>query len=318
MGLSSYSAAEIVMKRSLARTNAYDDGTGMWPLPEADLREHGFRFTIADVRPTRDVRPAAVAGLFYPAEPEALRARIAHCLNASGPYGSDGPGRPPKMVIVPHAGYEYSGAVAAHAYARLSGRRDQVKRVVLIGPAHRAALRAMALPGVDAFETPLGQVPLDQAATADLDGLTQVRRDDLPHAGEHSLEVQLPFLQEVLDEFTLVPIVAGEARPAEVAQVLVRLWGGDETCIVVSSDLSHYLPHVRAQRVDRATAQQILEFDARLDPQQACGATPINGALLAARVHGLVPRLLDLRDSGQITGDLRRVVGYGAFAFDSP
>jgi len=261
----------------------------------------------------RAVRPAAVAGLFYPAEPGALRSEISSFLNASDP---DDSARAPKLLIVPHAGTVYSGAVAASAYARLSRSRDRITRVILIGPAHRVAVRGLAAPGVDAFDTPLGRILLDRAALVDLDALAPVVRDDSAHAAEHSLEVQLPFLQLMLDEFALVPLVAGDARPAEVAHILEHLWGGDETLIVVSSDLSHYLPHEQAQAIDRATAQQILTLDARLDSGQACGAIAVNGALIAAREHGLVPRLLALRDSSDATGDLRRVVGYGAFAFE--
>jgi len=260
------------------------------------------------------VRPAAVAGLFYPAEPARLRAQIAAFLGASD---ADDAGHVPKLVIVPHAGYLYSGAIAARAYARLSRGRPQITRVVLLGPAHRTAVRALAAPEVEAFETPLGRVSLDQAALAGLGGLAQVERDDLPHADEHSLEVQLPFLQMTLGAFALVPLVVGDARPDQVARVLERLWGGDETRIVVSSDLSHYLRHSQAQTADLASARQIVALDPTLQVDQACGAIPINGALLAARRRGLVPRLLALRNSGDITGDHRRVVGYGAFAFES-
>ena len=266
-----------------------------------------------ELRSNPAARPAAVAGLFYPAEPAALRSQIASFLVASRPDISGGA---PKLLIVPHAGTLYSGAVAAHAYALLSPWRNRIERVVLIGPAHRVAVPGLAAPSVDAFETPLGRIPLDRAALADLDGLGPVARNDSAHAAEHSLEVQLPFLQLVLDEFALVPLLAGDAGPAEVAQALECLWGGDETLIVVSSDLSHYLPRERAQATDWATAQQILALDARVDLNQACGAVPVNGALIAARSHALVARLLALRDSAEVTGDLRRVVGYGAFAFE--
>ncbi len=258
-------------------------------------------------------RPAAVAGLFYPAEPSVLRSHLSNYLNATRQNES---GPAPKLLIVPHAGTVYSGPVAGCAYSLLSRSRGQIRRVVLIGPAHRVAVRGLAAPGVSAFDTPLGRILLDRVALADLEELAPVVRDDSAHAAEHSLEVQLPFLQLVLDEFVLVPLVVGDARPAEVAQVLERLWGGDETLIVVSSDLSHYLPHERAQTIDRSTAQQILALDAHLDWGQACGATVINGTLMAARAHGLAARLLDLRDSSDATGDLRRVVGYGAFAFE--
>jgi AmmeMemoRadiSam system protein B len=262
-------------------------------------------------RSIRAVRPPAVAGLFYPAEPTGLRSEIASYLNAAG---QDNSGHAPKLVIVPHAGTVYSGAVAARAYSLLPRR---ITRVVLVGPAHHAFVRSLAAPSVEIFDTPLGPIPVDQAALAELDGLGVVVRDDSAHAAEHSLEVQLPFLQLVLDEFALVPLVVGDARPEAVAQVLERLWGGDETAIVVSSDLSHYLPRERAQAIDWSTAQQILALEARLDSDQACGAIAVNGALTAARRHELVPRLLGLRDSGYVTGDLRRVVGYGAFAFET-
>jgi hypothetical protein len=270
---------------------------------------------MSELRSNPAARPAAVAGLFYPAEPAALRSQIASFLTASRPDNSS---RTPKLLIVPHAGTVYSGAVAAHAYSLLSPWRNRVRRVVLIGPAHRAAVQGLAAPGVGAFETPLGRIPLDRAALAGLDGLGSVARDDSAHASEHSLEVQLPFLQLVLDEFALVPLLAGDARPAEVARVLECLWGGDETLIVVSSDLSHYLPRERAQATDQATAQQILALDACVDFTQACGAVPVNGALIAARSRALAARLLALRDSAEVTGDLRRVVGYGAFAFEPP
>ena len=259
------------------------------------------------------VRRAVVDGLFYPAAPAALRAQVADYL-ADIDAGADA--RLPKLLITPHAGYVYCGAIAAHAYALLGRRRAQVSRVVLLGPAHRVAVRGLAAPEADAFETPLGQIALDAAALASLDNLPQVVRDDKAHEREHSLEVQLPFLQTLLESFTLVPLVVGDASAEAVAQVLERLWGGEETLIVISSDLSHYLPYEQAQAVDRATAQRILGFDATLAPHDACGAAPINGALLAARRRGLTPRLLDLRNSGDTAGDRDRVVGYGAIVFE--
>ncbi len=262
------------------------------------------------------VRRAVVDGLFYPAAPEALRARVAHYLAGAGV--ADAAARvPPKLLITPHAGYEYCGAVAAHAYALLGQQRETIiHRVVLLGPAHRVAIGGLAAPEADAFETPLGEVALDLAALASLDDLPQVVRSDRVHEREHSLEVQLPFLQMLLGSFTLVPLVVGDAEPEAVAQVLERLWGGDETLIVISSDLSHYLPYAQAQAIDRATAQRILRLDAGLAPHEACGAAAINGALLAARRHGLAPRLLDLRNSGDTAGDRDRVVGYSALAFE--
>ena len=260
------------------------------------------------------VRQAVVDGLFYPAAPAALRAVVADHLAGAG---ADAARVPPKLLITPHAGYEYCGVVAAQAYTLLGRRRNAViRRVVLLGPAHRVAIGGLAAPEADAFETPLGEIPLDLAALASLADLPQVVRSDRVHEREHSLEVQLPFLQMLLGSFTLVPLVVGDAGAEDVAQVLERLWGGDETLIVISSDLSHYLPYEQAQAIDRATAQRILRLDAGLDPHEACGAAAINGALLAARRHGLVPRLLDLRNSGDTAGDRARVVGYGALAFE--
>ena len=261
------------------------------------------------------VRRAVVDGLFYPAAPGPLRAQVADYLARVG--GDDDAARLPKLLITPHAGYVYCGSVAAHAYALLGCRRARIiDRVVLLGPAHRVAVRGLAAPEADTFETPLGQVALDVAALASLDSLPQVVRDDRAHEHEHSLEVQLPFLQTLLGSFTLVPLVVGDASAEAVAQVLEQLWGGEETLIVISSDLSHYLPYEQAQAIDRATAQRILELDAGLAPYEACGSAAINGALLAASRHGLAPRLLDLRNSGDTAGDRDRVVGYGAIAFE--
>lgn len=259
------------------------------------------------------IRRAAVDGLFYPAAPGALRAEIEDYL-ADVPTEDGTP--VPKLLITPHAGYMYCGPIAAHAYARLEPRRAQINRVVLLGPAHRVAVDGLAAPDVDAFETPLGEVALDVAALNSLKDLPQVVRSDRAHEREHSLEVQLPFLQTILDRFTIVPLVIGDASAEAVVQVLERLWDGENTLIVISSDFSHYLPYERAQAVDRTTARRILEFDASLGPHDACGAAAINGALLAARRHGLAPRLLDLRNSGDTAGDRDRVVGYGALVFE--
>jgi hypothetical protein len=266
-------------------------------------------------------RPAAVAGTFYPDEPLALREALEQHLAAAGPVAA--PARPdeppPKLLVVPHAGYVYSGDVAALAYAPLARWRGRITRVVLLGPVHRVPVRGLAAPTVGAFGTPLGPVPLDLEALATLESLPQVLWTDLPHAQEHALEVQLPFLQAVLgDGFKLVPLAVGEASPEQVAEVLERVWGGDETLIVISSDLSHYLPYAQAQARDSATAQRILGGATDLVGSEACGAAPLNGALLAARRHGLAPRLLGLRNSADIAaGDRCRVVGYGAIAFDA-
>ena len=265
------------------------------------------------------VREAVVDGLFYPAAPAALRAQVVDYLAGAGTAdGAVERGAPPKLLITPHAGYEYCGPVAALAYARLErGNAHAIARVVMLGPAHRVALDGLAAPRVQAFETPLGRVELDGAALASLDELPQVVRSDRAHEREHSIEVQLPFLQTLLGgDFALVPLVVGAADAEAVAQVLERLWGGDETLIVISSDFSHYLTYEQAQLADRATAQRILSLAADVSPDQACGASAINGALLAARRHGLVPRLLDLRNSGDTVGDRDRVVGYGAIVFE--
>lgn len=261
------------------------------------------------------VRPAAVAGRFYPGRANALAREVDAYLEAAQALARPLCAAAPKMLLVPHAGYVYSGPVAASAYVCVAPRRGRIRRVVLLGPAHRVAVGGLSAPLVDAFDTPLGRCLLDREAIAALDGLPQIGAGDLAHAQEHSLEVQLPFLQRVLGEFRLVPLLVGDAAPEQVAEVLERLWGGDETLVVVSSDLSHYLPYAEARRRDEATMARVLALDARLDRDEACGAAPLAGALLAARRHGLVPRLLDLRNSGDTAGDRERVVGYAAVAF---
>lgn len=269
------------------------------------------------------VRPAAVAGSFYTANPAELGAQLVAMLaragaapEASATRSGDSPARPPKILIAPHAGYVYSGPVAAHAYRLLEPHRDTVRRVVVIGPSHRVAFRGIAVPNVAAFRTPLGDVALDLASLRTIAALPHVVVADSPHAWEHAIEVQLPFLQTVLQQFTVVPLVVGDASPRDVAEVLEALWGGDETVIVVSSDLSHYHEHARATGIDSATARSILELQAGLDHAQACGATPVNAAILCARRHGLRTSLLDLRNSGDTAGGRDRVVGYCAIAFE--
>ncbi len=263
-----------------------------------------------------DVRAAAVAGLFYPGARNELTAELHAHLAAGAPSSGSG-GAGPKGLIVPHAGYVYSGAIAGRGYARLAAVRNAIRRVVLFGPAHRAPVRGLALPSVRAFATPLGEVLLDIEAARLALALPQVVRDDAAHAREHSLEVQLPFLQRSLEDFRIVPFAVGDATPGEVAEVIELLWGGPETLIVVSSDLSHYQRYAEARATDRATADAILALSPQIDHQQACGATPINGLLIAARRHGLRPELLDLRNSGDTAGDKSRVVGYASFAFDA-
>jgi AmmeMemoRadiSam system protein B len=242
-----------------------------------------------------------------------LTAEIDDCFAHAARHAVESP--VPKAMIVPHAGYVYSGPIAATAYARLAAARDVIMRVVLFGPAHRVAVRGLALPQTRAFETPFGAVEIDQNAVDALTDLPFVVRSDHVHALEHSLEVQLPFLQRALAKFTLVPFAVGHATPDQVAQVMERLWGGPETLILVSSDLSHYHPYRDAVAIDRITAERVLALQPSLDHEQACGATPINGLLQVAPTHGLTPALLDLRNSGDTAGDRSRVVGYASFAF---
>lgn len=255
-------------------------------------------------------RRPAVAGTFYPADPRELRAIVADLLASASSAEAA-----PKAIIAPHAGYRYSGPIAASAYRRLAAARNRIRRVILLGPSHRVAFRGIAIPSVSEFATPLGTVALDHAALASLADLPFVQIRDEAHAFEHSLEVQLPFLQELLDDFTLVPLVVGDADPTEVARVLDRLWGGDETVIVISSDLSHYHDYATAQRMDRATSQAIEALRPEdIAYEDACGRLPVSGLLLASRRRGLQAATIDLRNSGDTAGPRDRVVGYGAYA----
>lgn len=256
------------------------------------------------------VRSAAVAGLFYPESPAELDQAVRTLLASASKSGLT-----PKALIVPHAGYIYSGPVAASAYTSLQPIADRIRRVVLVGPAHRLAFRGIAVPDTDRFATPLGEIPLDQAAIQSLTVLPQVVVSGRAHAQEHALEVQLPFLQTVLHDFTLVPLVVGHASAEHVAAVLDHLWGGPETLILISSDLSHYLPYRDAQQIDHATVESILALESLPYHEQACGATPINGLLTTARRRHLHTALLDLRNSGDTAGPRDGVVGYTAIAF---
>ncbi len=256
------------------------------------------------------VRQPAVAGMFYPADPRQLAHDVQQMLSEAQPHELV-----PKALIVPHAGYIYSGAIAATAYATLRPIDARIRRVVLLGPTHRVAVRGLALPGADAFDTPLGRIALNAEAARAISDLPQVLVSSHAHALEHSLEVQLPFLQSVLGDFTLLPLAVGMTTPEEVAEVLERLWGGEETLIVISSDLSHFLPYASARRVDEETVQTILKLGPTIDHEQACGGTPVNGLIVAARHHGLTPHLLDLRNSGDTAGSQDRVVGYASIAF---
>jgi len=258
------------------------------------------------------VRNPAVAGLFYPDDPRELRAMVTGFLGAVPADGTV-----PKAIIVPHAGYVYSGSIAASAYARLKSARGRITRVVLLGPAHRVGFHGLALPSDDHFMTPLGRIAVDQEAVKKISRLSQIRVMDVAHAQEHSLEVHLPFLQEVLGEFRLVPLVVGDAGAEEVSEVLDLLWGGPETLIVVSSDLSHYHDYQTAQQMDRATSQAIEQLRPEdIDFDHACGRNPVNGLLHAARRLGLKGKTIDLRNSGDTAGSHDRVVGYGAYVFE--
>lgn len=258
-----------------------------------------------------NVRQPAVAGIFYPADRTSLEETIKSCLPQAKPSA-----RVPKAIIVPHAGYLYSGPIAGTAYARVAQARETIRRVVLLGPSHFVPFSGIALSTADQFKTPLGLIPVDREAVEKINHLSGVAYLDRAHGEEHSLEVELPFLQTVIQHFTLVPLAVGEAKPEAVSEVLDLLWNGEEMLIVVSSDLSHYLDDKSARKMDVQTAQAIEALEAeRIENAQACGAYPVRGLLVAAREHGLRAETLDLRTSGDTQGKKDRVVGYGAFAF---
>jgi hypothetical protein len=262
----------------------------------------------------RRVRPPAVAGTFYPADPETLERAVRKHLAEGETAAAKAPA--PKALIAPHAGYVYSGPIAGSAYAALRPLRGRIERVVLLGPSHHVYLRGLAAPEAEAFATPLGEVPLDTEAIERALALPQVRRLGAAHDWEHSLEVQIPFLTLSLGEIRLAPFAVGDASDAEVAEVLDLLWGGAETLIVVSSDLSHYHGYAKARRLDEATSEAIVALrPAGLGDESACGRVPVRGLLVAAKRHGLGARLLDLRSSGDTAGPRDRVVGYGAYVF---
>ncbi len=261
--------------------------------------------------PMTSIRQPAVAGTFYPGDARELDSTVRDFLSGAG-----GNGPVPKALIAPHAGYVYSGAVAAEAYARLAPAAERITRVVLIGPCHRVAVRGLAVSGAEGFATPLGTVPVDDAARTRALELPQVRVLDDAHAEEHSLEVHLPFLQVMLGDFSIVPLVVGQASTDQVAGVLEALWGGPETLIVVSSDLSHYLDYEAARTMDGETCRAIERLDAAgIGPEQACGRVPVAGLLALARRRGLRVATVDLRNSGDTAGTRDRVVGYGAWVF---
>ena len=257
------------------------------------------------------VRQPVFDGSFYPADPVELERIVNGYLEQVSCPSTE---TLPKALIVPHAGYIYSGPIAASAYAALRDLAFTVERVVLLGPSHRFPLTGLAATEADAFLTPLGVVPVDREALQHVLHLDQVRLLESAHALEHSLEVQLPFLQRALDRFSLVPLAVGEATSEEVAEVLEELWGGPETLIVISSDLSHYKAYADARMTDRATTQLIEKRQDTIVGEQACGCHPLNGLLRLARDKGLQVQTLDLRNSGDTAGPKNQVVGYGSYA----
>lgn len=268
------------------------------------------------VPPTpRSIRPAVQAGRFYPARPTRLQSDLRDYLEQV----EGGGGEVPKAVIAPHAGYDYSAVVAARAFVRLGPAHARLRRVVLVGPSHYEDFPGVAVTRVEAFATPLGEVPVDINAVANLLGMPGVVVSEEAHGPEHCLEVELPFLQTVLDRFCIVPLVVGQATRSEVRTILLRVWGGDETCVVVSSDLSHYLDHATATRRDRETAEALRSLRAEaLGVDAACGHRAVAGLVEVARQRQMRVEVLDLRNSGDTAGPRDRVVGYGAFAFYEP
>ncbi len=256
------------------------------------------------------VRPPAVAGLFYPADPVELRAAVnAHLCEA------EHLGIRPKALIVPHAGYVYSGAVAATAYRQIMDRTSDIHRVAVLGPSHRVPFTGLAVPATAAFRTPLGDVAIDTVAIDRLAALPRVQVLNQAHTHEHSLEVHLPFLQVILDDFTLVPLVVGNVSSADVAAVLNAVWDDEETLVVVSSDLSHYHSYDSARRIDAETLGAIKRLDSGfIGPERACGCHPINGLLRLVAEKKLGVRVLDSCNSGDTAGDRSTVVGYAACA----
>ena len=253
-------------------------------------------------------RPCAVAGLFYPDDAPTLRETLAHMLNEATHSGP-----PPKVLIAPHAGYVYSGPVAASGYSQLRPDNQHIRRVVLIGPAHRVYFRGVALSSAAAFQTPLGAVAVDEEALSQLRGTESVSVHDEAHRQEHSLEVHLPFLQHTLGEFELVPMLVGDIDTVELGRLIDSVWGGAETLIVVSTDLSHFLNYDEAKKIDAATSTHIEQARSGLSPEQACGCRGLNAVLDLVREKRLRVTTLDVRNSGDTAGARDRVVGYGSY-----
>jgi AmmeMemoRadiSam system protein B len=262
------------------------------------------------------IKEPSVAGMFYPADERELRREVLGFLKDAKASPPSDRIEAPKAIVAPHAGYVYSGPIAGSAYAQLAPRAGEISRVVLFGPSHRVPFTGLAYSAAESFLTPLGPVPVDQAAFEAARDLPQIRRYEMPFDGEHCLEVQLPFLQLTLDAFRIVPFLVGDAGAEEVAAVMERLWGGNETLMVISSDLSHYLDYDSAKAIDAETSRAIetLRPEA-ISYDQACGRIPLTGLLREAQRHGLRARILDLRNSGDTAGPRNQVVGYGAYAF---
>lgn len=259
----------------------------------------------------KSVRPPAVAGNFYPDDEAELKQQVESYLQASQPANR----LEAKAYIVPHAGYIYSGQVAATAYAQLIERQLAIKRVVLLGPCHRVWLQGLAVPSSTHFATPLGEIPLDTESIKQIGKFDQVVVSDQAHREEHSLEVQLPFVQLSLGEVQLIPIAVGEASTEQVAQVLDELWGEEETLILISSDLSHFHDYQTAKNIDQQTSRLIEHFDYhKLEHEMACGATPIKGLLKLAKEKSMLLKILAQCNSGDTAGDKYRVVGYASYA----
>ena len=260
---------------------------------------------------TTVIHPDCV-GKFFPAEPSELRAKIDQLLRATS-----APPAAPKAIIAPHAGYDYSGPVAASAYASLAGCAERIRQVILLGTCHFVHQGGLLTTSADAIDTPLGEVPVDRPAVERAEQLPQVSVHDEAHRLDHSLAVQLPLLVRTLGDFRVVPFLVTNCEAEDVAELLELLWNGESTLIVVSSDLSHDLSYDDARRRDRHTAEAILQGNAEaVGCYDACGYKAIAGLLLAAQRHALRARQLDLRNSGDVVGRRNRVVGYGAFAFE--
>ncbi|MCL2736013.1 MAG: AmmeMemoRadiSam system protein B [Propionibacteriaceae bacterium] len=265
------------------------------------------------------IRPTAVAGFFYPDDPQQLRAIVTGFLeDARGGAQAHPRGVAPDSVqgvIAPHAGYIYSGLTAGSAYVQLEPLADRVRHVVIVGPTHRVGIHGIALPDADAMATPLGLVPLWAEGVSRALACPRVEVSEAVHAQEHSLEVQLPFLQMTLPDVDVLPLAAGWVEPQDVALVLSDVADPADTAIIISSDLSHYHPYAEARRIDQETVRQILRRDPLVSHDQACGATGINALTLVSNQRGLHPVLIGMCTSGDTAGDKKAVVGYAAFGF---